>query len=429
MLNTRIPPQSVDSEVATLASMLQSQDACDIAFEILKEESFYDLKNQIIFRAMTELNKSKEPIDQITVTVKLQEMKLLEDIGGAFVLSQMINRVPTHHSVGMFANIVKDKKIKRDVIKNCNKLIDMAYNGDSELKLEIDKFQQSILSVSDNGCEFDMKQAYDYLVDNPSYPLPTGFKKFDSYYTGFWRSDLIIIGGRTSVGKTAYAMSIALSMAQLGTPVVFVSLEMSLKQIMDRFESMVTGIPHEDIRRGKLMPNQIQNLDVGKEYIIGLPITIIDKAGLTPYDIRSRLRRLNKEGKCEVAFIDYLQIINNEGMGENENIKLGNVSGQLKGIAKELDIPVVALSQLKRGQDDRKDGMPRTSDLRGSGKIENDADMILLPHRQILPDSDGNLDGSVKLIIGKNRNGRTGMMTNYEFDAEIVKYREVEYFN
>ncbi len=434
---TRIPPQSVDSEKAVLGSMMQDDIAASRSLELLNESCFYLDAHKFIFRAMNELYAKHQPIDQLSVVEKLAQMKLLDDAGGAAVIADLINRVPSAANIEYYANIVKEKYILRTIIKTSNDMIDKAFSENEETDAILDNAQQQIFQLRENSASqdfVDMKSILRPTVEHIEtlsqhkgdvVGIPSGFKKFDMMTNGFQKSDLIIIAGRPSMGKTALALSMLRNMSlDHDKHVGFFSLEMSQEGIAMRLLSMESGIDHQKLRRGKIPPPQWQFLIGAAAKINDAHIYFDFSPNLNVLDMRSRARRLkSRVGQLDIIFVDYLQIAHaNINRNDSRQQEVAMISQQLKALAKEMNIPVVALSQLSRAPEQRGgDSRPKLSDLRDSGAIEQDADIVMFIHRQEYYSKSPDDAGKGEIIIAKHRNGPTGGV-NLTFKDTIVRF-------
>ncbi len=434
---TRIPPQSIDSEKAVLGSMMQDDMAASRALEVLNEDCFYMDANRLIFRAMKELYSDHKPIDQLSVVEQLSRMKHLEDAGGAAQIAELINRVPTAANIEYYANIVKEKYILRTIIKTSNGMIDKAFSEEEETDIILDNAQQKIFQLRENSASqdfIDIKSILHPTVDHIEklsqhhgdvVGIPSGFKKFDFITNGFQNSDLIIVAGRPSMGKTALALSMLRNMSiDHEINVGFFSLEMSQEGIAMRLLSMESGIDHQKPRRGRIPTSLWQNLISAAAKINDANIFFDFTPNLNVLDMRSRARRLkSRVGKIDVIFVDYLQIAHatiNRNDSRQQEVAL--ISQQLKALAKEMKIPVVALSQLSRAPEQRGgESRPKLSDLRDSGAIEQDADLVMFIHRPFYYSQKPEDEGKGEIIIAKHRNGPTGVIP-LTFKDSIVRF-------
>ena len=421
---TRIPPQSIDSERALISSMLQDKTACDIAFTTAKEDFFYHYEHQILFRVMDGLYKANKPIDQLTVVVELQRLKLIDEVGGAYGVADISNRVPTGANAKYYLNIVHEAYKRRKIINDAGNLIDGAYENADDLDKTIDTFQNSLSESRDSGVKSsNMMDLMLSLEDERSRDIRTGFHKFDMYYGGLYRKELSIIAGNASMGKTAWAMCTMLDMAKRGVNVLFFSMEMGRESVATRFVSMESRIRHDLIKKNRVPDNQITLYTETAKYLSELPIETIEKSSLSIYDIKAITRQFHARGKCDIVFIDYLQIMKLLGKNETTSEKLGMITREAKNLAKELDIHVSVLSQLKRRETTSRDIRPHLSDLRGSGEIEQDADMVIFPFRPHVKNPEF-AENIAEAIMEKNRNGQVGNYEGLYWDADTVRFYE-----
>ncbi|MFA6618984.1 MAG: replicative DNA helicase [Candidatus Neomarinimicrobiota bacterium] len=442
---TRIPPQSIDAEKAVLGSMMQDEMAASRAMEILNEDAFYMDSHRFIFRAMKDLNNEHKPIDQLTVVEQLNQMKLIDDIGGPALIANLINRVPTAANIEYYAKIVKDKYTLRTIIKTSNKMIESAFSENETTEIILDTAQQKIFQLRESASSQDFVavntitrptvEHVEHLFSHKGdmVGIPSGFKLFDNMTNGFQNSDLVIIAGRPSMGKTALALSMVRNMAvDHGVSVGFFSLEMSQEGIAMRLLSMQSGIDHQKLRSGKLQQNQWNFLTEAASEINSADIHFDFTANLNVMEMRSRARRLKSRiDKLDIIFVDYLQIAHATVRANDSRVQeVAMISQQLKALAKELKIPVVALSQLSRAPEQRGkgDSKPKLSDLRDSGAIEQDADLVMFVHRQHYYSKDPADEGKAEMIISKHRNGPTGSIP-LSFKNNIVRFFDAPFEN
>lgn len=437
---TRTPPQSIEAEIAVLGAMMLEPTATFRGLELLDEPDFYKESHQFLFRAMKELSKNLQAIDYLTVTEKLIQLKLLDKIGGATTISKIVASVPTAANIDYYAQIVSDKATLRTIIKTSTKLITDAYNEDEEVGTMLDNAEQNIFSLKERTFEGDFNSMTNIIQDTIDHVdklahhkgevigVHTGFGQLDSMTSGFQSSDLIILAGRPSMGKTALAISMARNMAvSHNYKVGFFSLEMSEQQVGLRLLSSQSGIDHQKLRQGNIPAVLWTDLTKAASELSDANLFIDDTAGLNILDIRSRARRLKNEHGLDVIFIDYLQLAHATGKIDNRQHEISNISQGLKALAKELKIPVIALSQLSREVEKRGgDHKPQLSDLRESGAIEQDADIVMFIFRKIVYSKDPEDEGKAELIISKQRNGPIGSV-NLNFQKNIARFFELAY--
>ena len=418
----KIQPQAIDSEKALLGSLMQDNEICDEIMPMIVEEMFYHDNHKFIFRAMELLYRNNEPIDQLTVVEKLHELKLLDEIGGAFNVANIINRVPTSANANHYFKIVNTAYKRRMIIKISNEAIGESYEGEIEIDTVIDTLQAKLNSESKEEMKaYGMKELIMSMDNDRNQFMKTGFSKFDLYYDGLTRKELSIIGGRPSQGKSSFAMSTMLQMAKMGFNVLFFSLEMSKEIVINRFVSMESEIDHALVKRKRIEQNDRAIYLDALSTISSLPIKVIELSSLSIYDIKAKTRQFVRKGLCDIIFIDYLQIMKLLGKNETTSEKLGMITRESKAMAKELNIHVSILSQFRRTEK-----RPELIDLRSSGEIEQDADMVMFPYRpnSMKKDEDQSF---TELIMAKNRNGATGYYEDIKWFPTIVKFKEQEY--
>lgn len=425
----RVQPQERDLERAVLGALLIEQDAYMHVAEILSPESFYEHRHQLIYEAIQHLNFEQKPVDILTVTHKLEETGNLEDAGGPFYLTELSQMMYSSSHIEYHARIIADKALARNIITMTSEVQRDAFDPTQDTAELMQRLEAEVFKLSSSGQKRDVTQvdsilttAYDNLQKAAARPdgmsgIATGFTKLDKITNGWQDSDLIILGARPAMGKTAFALSMAKNIAvDQRIPTAFFSLEMSDVQLVNRIIINVCEIKGELIRTGKLKPFEWEQLDANIKRIYGAPLYIDDTPGLSVFELCTKARRIVNEHGVKIIIIDYLQLMNATGMrfsSRQEEISI--ISRSLKGLAKELNIPIIALSQLsrdvaKRENDDKR---PQLSDLRESGAIEQDADIVTFIHRpeyyRIYEDSQGrDLHGKAEIIVAKHRNGSVG---------------------
>ena len=442
-LYIKIPPQAVDLEEAVLGALMLEKNALTLVGDILSAEDFYKSAHKIIYTAIKQLYIDDKAIDILTVAEAIKSMGKLDEVGGYAFLSQLTSKVASAVNIEHHARIIIQKSIERRLIRVCTELQDMSYDDSVDVKDLIDKAQKDIFDLADGNSKKDVLQI-DQIVeqaqnrikelqesDSEMSGVPSGFKALDAITGGWQPSDLIIIAARPAMGKTAFVLSMARNMAvDHNFPVAVFSLEMSAIQLVNRLIVGETEIASEKIKNGNFTPEDwIQfNSKIGK--LSKSPIYVDDTPGLSIYELRAKSRRLKQKYDIKLVIVDYLQLMTaGAELKGNREQEVSTISRQLKIIAKELDIPVIALSQLNRQLEQRADKKPMLSDLRESGSIEQDADMVLFIHRpeKYAPaDSQGNSNkGLTNIIIAKHRNGSVGEI-NLKFIAEFTKFCNLE---
>ena len=433
-LEEKLPPQAIDAEMAVLGSMLLEADAVERALSILKPEHFYKDNHKKIFTAMKTLADKGQAIDLVTLTEQLKTENLLVQVGGELYLTDLINKVSTAAHIEHYANIVYKKALVRDLIKTSTSLVEECYKEEEEPEKLIDIAQEQIFKLSQKQdlrgfiSSKDLAQEVMEMIErahldkNPVKGVPTGFSEFDYKTGGLRKSDLIILGARPSQGKTAMALNIAHhACVNCKVPTAIFSLEMGRHSIYERMLCSAAMARMSDVRNGTFPRSKWQDLTRELARLSDAPMFIDDTPGITITEIRMRARRLANElakqgQKLGLIVIDYLQLIRSTGRLESRQQEVSEISRMLKELARNLEVPVLALSQLSRKNEDRsrQDNRPQLSDLRESGSIEQDADVVALIHRDAyykkkeeLQATPG-LDRKATLIIAKQRNGPTG---------------------
>jgi replicative DNA helicase len=435
----RTPPQNIEAEQAVLGAIFLEPTSLVQASEILIPEDFYRATHQRIFNVMLSLSEKGEPVDLVTVTSELADLKLLEEIGGVSYLSDLANSVPTAANIEYYAKIVEEKSILRRLIRTATTIATDGYSRDDEVDVLLNEAEKGILDVSrrkNSGAFQNIKdvlvEAYDNieLLNNrvgDITGIPTGFRELDRMTAGFQRNDLIIVAARPSVGKTAFALNIAQNVAtKTDENVAIFSLEMGAQQLVMRMLCAEGNINAQNLRTGSLTPEDWGKLTMAMGSLSNAGIYIDDTPGVKINDIRSKCRRLKQESGLGMILIDYLQLIQGNGRaGENRQQEVSEISRSLKALARELQVPVIALSQLSRGVEQRQDKRPMMSDIRESGSIEQDADIVAFLYRDDYYDKESEAKNIIEIIIAKQRNGPVGTV-ELAFVKEFNKFVNLE---
>ena len=440
----KVPPQAVDLEEAVLGALMLEKDAFAVVGDLLKPECFYKDAHQRIFRAVHQLFIKDEPVDLLTVSEKLKSTGELEQVGGYYYLSQLTSRVASAAHIEFHARIIVQKFIQRKLIGVCTELQDMAYDEATDVADLVDKAQKSVFDIADGNIQKDTAEIAPIIEDairgieaaskrpDGISGIPSGFTALDEVTSGWQNSDLVIIAARPAMGKTAFVLSMARNMAvTYKQPIAVFSLEMSSVQLVNRLIASETELGSEKIKNGRLSEDEWKHLH--SKTLITAPILVDDTPALSIFELRAKCRRLKQKYDIKVIIIDYLQLMTaGADMRGNREQEVSMISRQLKIIAKELNIPVLALSQLNRGVELRTGDAkkPMLSDLRESGAIEQDADMVLFIHRPekygIMTDAQGNsLKGIADIIIAKHRNGAVGEI-QLRFRSELTQFCDLE---
>ena len=451
-LDHTTPPQSIEAEQAVLGAILLDSDVFISVLEYVSADDFYSRANQLIFEAMEELNRDDEAIDALTVQQKLNNMHMLENVGGYEYIFQLANDTPTAANAEYYARIVEEKSLLRKLIQASNKIARESFEQEESVSVILDEAEKSILNVAENrnrngfihirDVVFESMQNLDDLSKNGQdvTGIPTGYPDLDAMTAGLQPEELIILAARPAVGKTAFALNIAQNVAtkQDGVVAVF-SLEMGAGSLVNRMICAEGSINAGHLRTGQLTEDEWSDLIVASGALSEADIYIDDTPGIRVTEIRSKSRRLLKERGClDLIVIDYLQLIEGSGKrNENRQQEVSDISRQLKKIAKELHVPVIALSQLSRGVEQRQDKRPVLSDIRESGSIEQDADIVAFLYRDDYyergegEEDDGGgeprlEDNIVEVIIEKNRSGARGTV-KLIFTKEFNKFSSVSF--
>ena len=439
-----LQPQALDMEQAVLGALMIDKDAFSIVSEILRPETFYEPRNQKIYQAIQTLNMSERPVDIMTVTEQLKKDGTLEDVGGPAYIMDLSSHVASSAHIEYHSRVLAQKFMARQLISFASVIETKAFDETQDVDELMQEAEGSLFELSQKNMRQDytqidpvVKNAVDILMRAYSNPsgmtgISTGYTDLDEKTSGWQNSDLVIIAGRPAMGKTAFALSLAKNIAiDNRIPVAFFSLEMSNVQLVNRLISNVCEISGKKILNGQLDDEEMKRLDARLRRLQGAPLYVDDTPGMSIFELRTKARRLVREKGVRIIMIDYLQLMNANGarFGSRQE-EVSTISRSLKGLAKELDIPILALSQLNRGVEGREGNegkRPMLSDLRESGAIEQDADMVCFVHRpeyyRIFQDEHGNdLHGMAQIIIAKHRKGATGDVL-LNFRGEFTRFQ------
>lgn len=435
----RIPPQDLESEKAFLGSLLLNGEALYDVADLVTRDSFYAEKHAIIFDCIESLLLQKEPIDLLTVTTRLREQKELDIVGGPAYLSEVLGLVATSANIKYYANIIRKKELLRKLITASTKVTEMAYEEEEDLDAILETAESEVYSITSRGGGSDKLVPLKELADETwarfekmqdhsggIRGVPSGFKALDDKLSGFQKSDLIILAARPSVGKTSFALDIARNAAvKAGVPTAVFSLEMGREQLVDRMLAAQAQVDGWKLRTGRLsLEDEFERLQAGMHELMQAPLFIDDKAANNIMNMRSVIRRVNSERPIGLIIVDYLQLMSTLKSYDSVVNQVTEISRSLKGLAKEFNVPVIALSQLSRAVESR-GGRPRLSDLRDSGSIEQDADVVLLIHREDKYGDGNEKNNVVEILIEKHRNGPTGVV-ELMFDDKKASFVSVE---
>ncbi|QGQ48918.1 replicative DNA helicase [Metabacillus sediminilitoris] len=438
LFGDRIPPQNIEAEQAVLGAIFLQPSSLTLASELLIPEDFYRAAHQKIYNAMLELSDKGEPVDLVTVTSELADANLLEEVGGVSYLSDLANSVPTAANIEYYGKIVEEKSILRRLIRTATGIAQDGYSREDEVEVLLNEAEKTIMEVAQRKNAGAFQNIKDVLVqtyDNIELlhdrkgdvtGIPTGFLELDKMTAGFQRNDLIIVAARPSVGKTAFALNIAQNVAtKTDENVAIFSLEMGADQLVMRMLCAEGNIDAQRLRTGSLTPEDWGKLTMAMGSLSNAGIYIDDTPGIRVSEIRAKCRRLKQESGLGMVLIDYLQLIQGSGRSDNRQQEVSEISRTLKELARELKVPVIALSQLSRGVEQRQDKRPMMSDIRESGSIEQDADIVAFLYRDDYYDKESENKNIIEIIIAKQRNGPVGTVS-LAFVKEYNKFVNLE---
>lgn len=437
-MEQRIPPQNVEAEQAVLGAMLLSHDAVIVAMEKLQSQDFYRDVHRIIFEAMEHLHRENKEIDVITLPDELKRMKKLDDVGGLEYVLNLPNLVGSAANIEYYANIVAEKALARNLISTCTELTTEAYDGQKETEALLDDAERRILQLSDTKNRGDFASVgavvevtldkITKLYENKAglTGLPTGFRDLDRMTSGLQPSDLILVAARPSMGKTAFTLNIAQNVGvRQHKTVTFFSLEMSQEQLVQRLLCQIAHIDSQKLRTGQLNSDEEwTRLTDACDKLYESPIYIDDTPGISVAEMRSKARRLKSEHGLDLIIVDYLQLMQGRN-AESRQQEISEISRSLKALARELKVPLIALSQLSRSVESRQDKRPMLSDLRESGALEQDADIVSFLYREDYYDKETENQHITEVILAKHRNGPVGSVKLY-FKNEFTLFLNLD---
>ena len=437
----RVPPQNIEAEMSVLGSLMLDKDAIIKIADLVNPNDFYKDANRLIYETMNELYEDREPIDVLSLSNKLEEKKQLEKIGGSGYLTDLVNSVPTASNVVHYAKVVQKKSLLRKLISAASDIIELGYEEAEDVEKVLDEAEQKLFRVSQKFVKADFVPLKTYLEsafnridelhkgDKDMRGVPTGFQDLDNILAGFQKSDLIILAARPSIGKTSLALDIARNVAlKKKIPVGIFSLEMSSDQLVDRMLSAEGRVDAWRMRTGRLRSGKDEDDFAKIGEAMGIlseaPIFIDDSARANVMEMRTMARRLQAEHNLGLIIIDYLQLM--EGRSSDNRVQeVSEISRSLKGLARELNIPVLALSQLSCAVESRSPQVPKLSDLRESGSIEQDADVVMFLYREDREKPDTPNKNVIQVIVSKHRNGPLGTASLY-FNDTITSFSSLE---
>lgn len=439
--SAKVPPQNLDAESSLIGSVLIDSDAIVRIADLVSVNDFYDRRHMRIFEAVMRLYNKHSPIDILTLSNQLKDDGYLEEVGGSSYLTELTNYVPTAAHVEHYAEIVSQKAIRRRLIQASQEMVSLGYDEAQPVQALLEEAESRLFQVSQQHIKQDISSIEDILAESferldelhkdkgQIRGVPTGYKDLDNILAGLQRSDLIIIAARPSMGKTALSLNLAHNIAtKSNQPVLIFSLEMSKEQLVDRMLSMESSVDAWNIRTGNLSDADFEKIGQAMGTLSEAPIFIDDSPGITVGDLRTKARREQHKQQLGLILVDYLQLMSGGSKfgGEGNRVQeISEISRGLKAIARELNVPVVALSQLSRSVESRSPQIPQLADLRESGSIEQDADIVAFIYREDYYNPETDRKNITDILIKKHRNGPTGNVELY-FDREKQRFKSLD---
>lgn len=435
----KVPPQSIDAEMSLLGAVLIDEEVLADVSEHVKPNDFYDKRHAIIFDGMMRLYEKHKPVDLLTLTDELKRKKEIESVGGSAYLSELTNYVPTAAHAEAYAEMVSQKAIRRRLIKASADISELGFDEETTTQELLEKAEAELFSVSDQSLKQDLVSLESILADSfdrleelhrnkgALRGVRTGYRDLDNMTAGLQRSDLIILAARPAMGKTTLVTNLAYNVATIAKqPVLFFSLEMSKDQLVDRMLADASGVDAWNIRTGNLSDEDFSKLSEAMGEMAEAPIFIDDTPGLSVLEMRTKARRAAHERPLGLIIVDYLQLMQASGRSDGNRVQeVSEISRGLKLLARELNVPVIALSQLSRSVETRSPQIPQLADLRESGSIEQDADIVMFIYREAYYNPETERENITDLIIAKHRNGPVGKVELY-FHPERLRFMSLD---
>lgn len=435
----KVPPQNLDAEKSMLGAILIDEETLADISEHVKPQDFYDKRHGLIYDAVMRLYEKNKPVDLLTLTDELKRKHQLEEIGGSAYLTELTNYVPTAAHAESYAEIVAQKAVRRRLIKASGEISELGYNEETTTQELLQQAEAELFSVSDQSLKQDLVSIESILTDSfdrmeelhrskgSLRGIRTGWRDLDNMTAGLQRSDLVILAARPSMGKTTLVANLAYNVATIAKqPVLFFSLEMSKEQLVDRMLADASGVDAWNIRTGNLSDDDFSKLSEAMGEMAEAPIYIDDTPGLSVLEMRTKARRAAHEKPLGLVIVDYLQLMQGSGRHDGNRVQeVSEISRGLKLIARELNVPVIALSQLSRSVESRSPQIPQLADLRESGSIEQDADIVMFIYREAYYNPDTDRENITDLIISKHRNGPVGKIELY-FHPERLRFMSLD---
>ncbi len=435
----KVPPQNIDAEKSLLGAVLIDEETLADISEHVTTKDFYEKRHSIIYGGMMSLYEKHRPVDLLTLTEELKRKKELDTIGGSTYLTELTNYVPTAAHAEAYAELVAQKAVRRRLIKASGEISELGYNEETTTQELLEKAEAELFSVSDQSLKQDLVSIESILTESfdrmeelhrnkgALRGVRTGYQDLDNMTAGFQRSDLIILAARPAMGKTTLVTNLAYNVATIAKqPVLFFSLEMSKEQLVDRMLADASGVDAWNIRTGNLSDDDFSKLSEAMGELAEAPIFIDDTPGLSVLEMRTKARRAMHEQQLGLVIVDYLQLMQGTGGNNGNRVQeVSEISRGLKLIARELNVPVIALSQLSRSVESRSPQIPQLADLRESGSIEQDADIVMFIYREAYYNPETERENITDLIIAKHRNGPTGKVELY-FHPERLRFMSLD---
>lgn len=435
----KIPPQNIDAEMSLLGAILIDEEVLADITEHVKPKDFYDKRHAVIFDAIMRLYEKNKPVDLLTLTDELKRKKEIDEVGGSAYLTELTNYVPTAAHAESYAEIVAQKAVRRRLIRASGEISELGYDEQTTTQELLQQAEAELFSVSDQSLKQDLTSLESILTDSfdrleelhrnkgALRGVRTGYRDLDNMTAGLQRSDLIILAARPAMGKTTLVTNLAYNVATIAKqPVLFFSLEMSKEQLVDRMLSDASGVDSWNIRTGNLSDDDFSKLSEAMGEMSEAPIFIDDTPGLSVLEMRTKARRAAHDQPLGLIIIDYLQLMQGSGRHDGNRVQeVSEISRGLKLIARELNVPVIALSQLSRSVESRSPQIPQLADLRESGSIEQDADIVMFIYREAYYNPETERENITDLIIAKHRNGPVGKVELY-FHPERLRFMSLD---
>lgn len=435
----KVPPQNIDAEMSLLGAVLIDEETLADISEHVTAKDFYDKRHATVYAAMMRLFERHKPVDLLTLTDELKKKDELESVGGSAYLTELTNYVPTAAHAGAYAEIVAQRAVRRRLIKASGEIAEFGYDDDTTVQELLEKAEAELFSVSDQSLKQDLVSIESILTESfdrmeelhrnkgALRGVRTGYRDLDNMTAGLQRSDLIVLAARPAMGKTTLVTNLAYNVATIAKqPVLFFSLEMSKEQLVDRMLADASGVDAWNIRTGNLTDDDFAKLSDAMGELAEAPIYIDDTPGLSVLEMRTKARRAQHEQPLGLVIVDYLQLMQATGRSDGNRVQeVSEISRGLKLIARELNVPVIALSQLSRSVESRSPQIPQLADLRESGSIEQDADIVMFIYREAYYNPETERENITDLIIAKHRNGPVGKVELY-FHPERLRFMSLD---